>query len=107
MRIVHEVVIRPQSGLEIETAAVLDELGAVYAQAPGFVESYTLDGLEEGGLLARVSIWESTTAVERCAELDQTLALREKLEALAHPVSQGALLDVRSERSGQPAPAIA
>ena len=99
MSIVHEVIIRPQAGLEINAAEALAELGAVYAREPGFVESYTLDGIREGGLMAGISIWESRAAMERCAGLSQTLALREKLAEFSHP-AQEPLLEIYSERLG-------
>lgn len=67
---------------------------------PGFINGYTIDGLGQGGLLSRVSVWDSPAAMQACSQLDHMLAQREKLEAMVHPFSSGCLLDIMSERSG-------
>ena len=107
MRTVHEIIIKPQTGLEAEASQVFEELGAVYAVEPGFVEHYALDGLPEAGLLAHVTVWESRHAADAAAQLDRTVAVRERLEALAVSTDGRALLDIISERSGELAPALA
>lgn len=98
MKVVHETVVRPQAGSEQATVTLLEELGAVLAREPGFIEGYTLDGLEEGSLLARISIWESREAAERSTTQDQTIALRARIQGLSHPSSRE-LSDFVSERA--------
>ena len=98
IHIVHELIVRPQAGLEAETMQVLEELGGTFAREPGYVEGYTLDGLAEGGLLSRISVWDSNTAADRSLKLDQAVALREKLEAMAQSAGVEPLLDLAIER---------
>ena len=41
IHIVHELIVRPQAGLEAETMLVLEELGGTFAREPGYVEGWT------------------------------------------------------------------
>ncbi len=102
MKIIRETIIRPQKGFEKDVAGTLAELGDHLAGQPGFIEGYTLDGLEDAGLLARISVWESRDAADRSAVLDHTIALRAKLQRLAQPGTQELLLDIVSERHAEP-----
>lgn len=97
MNIVHETIVRPQKGVEQEVAGLLDQLGEVVSREHGFVEGYTLDGLAEGGLLARISVWESRADSERSSGLEQAMALRARIRLLCHPTDQE-LVDIISER---------
>lgn len=101
IHIVHELIVRPQAGLEAETMLILEELGGTFAREPGYVEGYTLDGLAEGGLLSRISVWDSNTAADRSLKLDQTVALRERLEALAKSAGVEPLLDIAIARAAK------
>lgn len=98
MLIVHELIMRPEMGQEAAAVEALTELGAVFAREPGYVSGHTLDGLAEGGLLARVSLWQDRQAAERAIRADHITAVRERLEALAQPSSLAPLLEIVSER---------
>ncbi|MBM4405586.1 MAG: hypothetical protein FJ039_05300 [Chloroflexi bacterium] len=101
MKIVRETIIRPAKGYEKEVAATLEELGDFLATQPGFIEGYTLDGINEAGLLARISVWESRDLADRSAMLDHTIALRAKLQRMAQPGTQELLLEIVSERHAE------
>ncbi len=106
MKIVHETIVRPQLGREIEVAGLLDQLGAAYSAAPGYMEGYTLDGLEEGMLLARVSVWNSKEAADHATKLDRVMDLRVALESVADRGIGEALLDIVTERLADPRQAV-
>ena len=98
MKIVHETVIRPQLGHETEVAMLLDQLGATYAAEAGYVDGYTLDGLEDGRLLARVSVWNSREAADYATKMQRAMDLRVQLESIADRGIGEALLDIVTER---------
>ncbi|MSQ25461.1 MAG: hypothetical protein EXR49_04185 [Dehalococcoidia bacterium] len=98
MSIVHETIVKPRQGQEQEVASLLLAMGGFLAAQPGFIEGYTLDGLAEGGLLARVTVWQSRDDAERSAALLETMALRAKLQTLVQSNTQELLLDIVSER---------
>lgn len=106
MKIVHETIIRPELGREIEVAVLLDQLGAAYAAETGYVEGYTLDGLEEGRLLARVSVWNSKEAADHATKLERVMDLRVQLESVADRGIGEALLDIVTERLADPRQAV-
>ncbi len=98
MNVVCETVVRPQKGSEREAIALLEELGEALSREPGFIEGYTLDGLDEGGLLSRIVVWDSREAAERSLDLRRTIALRARIQRLSQPSAQE-LADIVSERA--------
>lgn len=98
MNVVCETVVRPQKGAERETIALLEELGEALSREPGFIEGYTLDGLDEGGLLARITVWDSREAAERSPEPLRAIALRAQIQRLSQHGDQE-LVDIISERA--------
>ena len=98
MNVVCETVVKPQKGSELQTTALLEELGEALSKEPGFIEGYTLDGLDEGGLLARIVVWDSREAAERSADLPRAIALRAHIQRLSHKSDQE-LVDIVSERA--------
>ena len=66
------------------------------------MEWYTLDGLEEGRLLARVSVWSSEEAADLATKLERVLDLGVPLESVSERGIGDALLDTVTERIADP-----
>lgn len=90
--------LRAMNGREKEVHDLMTRLLAFYAQQEGYIEGYVLDSADDPGTYGRMSVWTSSAAADRIAQMESNLAIRAELDRVV-------LEDGRNERAfmGEPA----
>ncbi|MHB8376986.1 MAG: antibiotic biosynthesis monooxygenase family protein [Dehalococcoidia bacterium] len=73
---------RPKPGCEQEVAEMMDSLVTFYATQPGYLNGYKLRSADDGGLVGRVTVWQSGDLANTTAQSTHVLAQRALLQAL-------------------------
>ena len=91
-------IVRPMNGREREVQDLMTRLLDFYSKQEGYLEGYVLTDADGSDTFGRMSVWTSSAAADRIAQLESNLAIRAELDRVV-------LEDGRTESAfiGEPA----
>ncbi|MBM4406293.1 MAG: hypothetical protein FJ039_08965 [Chloroflexi bacterium] len=97
MKVMRITIVHPRAGRERQVNQLLHEIGEFMAKQPGYINGYSLKSHAGPTAVARVSLWESSDALDKAAMQTHTVALRSQLFGDPFTQHQEMLLEVVEE----------